>query len=58
MTSTSVKNTGEVRKQFIRKTAFPYHVLSRCKIKVGNIYIVTHGDDEASPFVMQKSISS
>ena len=52
MTSTSVKNTCEVRKQFIRKTAFPYHVLSRCKIKVGNIYIVTHGDDEASPFVM------
>ena len=35
-----VKNAGEVRKQFIRDTAFQYYILSR------------HGDDETSPFVI------
>ena len=37
-----VKNAGEVHKQFIRDAAFQYYILSRCKIKVGKIYIVTH----------------
>ena len=47
-----VKNAGEVRKQFLRDAAFQYYILSRCKIKVGNIFIVTHGEDEESPFVI------
>ena len=47
-----VKNAGEVHKQFIRDAAFQYYILSRCKIKVGKIYIVTHGEDEESPFVI------
>ena len=37
-----VKNACEVHKQFIRDAAFQYYILSRCKIKVGKIYIVTH----------------
>ena len=37
-----VKNAGKVHKQFIRDAAFQYYILSRCKIKVGKIYIVTH----------------
>jgi len=27
-------------------------ILNRCNIKVGNIFIVTHGDDEMNPFVI------
>lgn len=47
-----VKNSPEVHEQFIKDCGFQNYILSRCKIKVGNIYVVTHGDNEENPFVI------
>ena len=47
-----VKNAPAVYDQFIRDAGFQYYILNRCKIRVGKIFIVTHGDDEADPFVI------
>ena len=47
-----VKNTPVVYDQFVRDAGFQYYIINRCKIKIGNIYIVTHGDDESNPFVI------
>ena len=46
-----VKNTSEVHEQFIRDAGFQYYIISRCGLKIGHIYIVTHGPDEDNPFV-------
>ena len=46
-----VKNAPEVHDQFIRDTGFQYYILSRCGLKIGHIFIVTHGPDEENPFV-------
>lgn len=47
-----VKNAPAVYDQFVRDVGFQYYIVSRCKVKIGNIYIVTHGNDEESPFVI------
>ena len=47
-----VKNSPEVHDQFVKDTGFQYFVLKRCGIKVGNIYVVTHGNDEDNPYVI------
>ena len=39
---TSILAKIGIEKQIIRDAAFQYYILSRCKIKVGKIYIVTH----------------
>ncbi len=46
-----VKNTGEVYDQFVRDAAFQYYIMHRCGLRIGRIFIVTHGPDEANPFV-------
>ena len=46
-----VKNVPEVYDQFIRDAGFQYYILKRCKIPVGKIFIVIHGDEEENPFV-------
>lgn len=47
-----VKNAPVVYDQFIRDAGFQYYILSRCKLNVGKIFIVTHGEDEENPFVL------
>lgn len=47
-----VKNAPAVYDQFVRDAGFQYYIISRCRIKIGNIYIVTHGADETNPFVI------
>ncbi len=47
-----VKNSPEVHEQFIKDCGFQNYILQRCKINVGSIYVVTHGDDENNPFVI------
>ena len=47
-----VKNAPAVYDQFVRDVGFQYYIVSRCKVKIGNIYIVTHGNDEENPFVI------
>ena len=46
-----VKNAPELRDQFVRDAAFQYYIASRCKVQIGHIFIVTHGEDEENPFV-------
>lgn len=46
-----VKNSPAVYDQFIKDAGFQYYILNRCKVKIGHIYIVTHGEDEDNPFV-------
>ncbi len=46
-----VKNSPEVRGQFIKDAAFQYYILHRMKLKIGRIFIVLRGPDEAAPFV-------
>ena len=47
-----VKNAPAVYDQFVRDAGFQYYIIIRCKLKIGNIFIVTHGDDEEYPFVV------
>ena len=47
-----VKNASEVHEQFIKDAGFQYYIINRCKVKIGKIYIVTHGPDEEEPFVL------
>lgn len=46
-----VKNAPELREQFVRDAGFQYYIVSRCKLKIGQIFIVLHGSDEENPFV-------
>ena len=46
-----VKNAPEVHGQYIRDAGFQYYIMSRCKVRIGKIYIVIHGPDEENPFV-------
>ena len=46
-----VKNASEVQEQFVRDAGFQYYIMSRCKLPIGKIFIVTHGPDEENPFV-------
>ena len=47
-----VKNAPAVYDQFVRDAGFQYYLLNRCKLKIGSIFIVTHGADEENPFVI------
>ena len=47
-----VKNTDRVREQFIKDAAFQYYIITRSGTKINSIYIVTHGEDEENPFVL------
>ena len=46
-----VKNAPEVHEQFIRDAGFQYYIITRCGLKIGKIFIVTHGPDEENPFL-------
>ena len=47
-----VKNSSEVHDQFVKDCGFQYYIISRCKVQIDNIYVVTHGDDPDNPFVI------
>lgn len=47
-----VKNAPAVYDQFVRDAGFQYYLLNRCKLKIGSIFIVTHGAAEENPFVI------
>ena len=46
-----VKNSPEVHEQFIKDAGFQYYITTRCSLRIGHIFIVTHGPDEKDPFV-------
>ena len=47
-----VKNAPAVYDQFVRDAGFQYYIISRCRLNIGRIYIVTHGENEENPFVL------
>ena len=47
-----VKNAPEVRDQFIKDAGFQHYIIARCGLSIGRIFIVTHGEDEEDPFVI------
>ena len=46
-----VKNAPEVRPQFVKDAGFQYYIMTRCKMKIGKVFIVIHGQDEENPFL-------
>ena len=46
-----VKDAPEVHEQFVRDAGFQYYIITRSGFRIGRIFIVTHGPDEADPFV-------
>ena len=46
-----VKNSPAVSEQFIKDAGFQYYILTRCKVKIGRVFIVIHGSNEENPFV-------
>ena len=46
-----VKNAPEVHEQFVKDAGFQFYIMDRCKVRIGKIFIVTHGPDEGDPFV-------
>ena len=48
---TLTKLTDGDREQFIRDAGFQYYIMNRCGVRIGRIFIVTHGPDEENPFV-------
>lgn len=46
-----VKNSSELSEQFIKDAGFQYYIITRCKVKIGRVFIVLHGPDEDNPFV-------
>ena len=47
-----VKNASEVKEQFIKDAGFQHYIIARCGLNIGGIFIVTHGEDEENPFVI------
>ena len=47
-----VKNSPYVTDQFVKDVGFQYYIVSRCKVNIDRVYIVTHGEDERNPFVI------
>ncbi|MBR3308997.1 MAG: hypothetical protein IKG00_03775 [Lachnospiraceae bacterium] len=47
-----VKNSPAVADQFVKDVGFQYYIVSRCKVNIERVYIVTHGEDEKNPFVI------
>jgi hypothetical protein len=49
-----VKNSPEMHEQFIKDAGFQYYIMKRLKINIGKIFIVTHGEDEEDPYVINE----
>ena len=45
-----VKDSPEVKEQFVRDAAYQAWVLDRCGIQLDGVYVVYHYDDETDPF--------
>lgn len=45
------KDSPELHPQFVKDAGFQYYIMARCQVKIGKIFIVLHGPDEADPFV-------
>ena len=46
-----VKNASELHEQFVKDAGFQYYIITRCKVKIGKVFIVLHGPDEDDPFL-------
>ena len=46
-----VKNSPEMKEQFIKDAAFQYYIMNRCRVKIGRVFIALHGPDEENPFL-------
>ena len=46
-----VKNTPELKDQFIKDAAFQYYIISRSRVRINRIFIVLRGPDEQNPFL-------
>ena len=49
-----VKNTGELKDQFVKDAAFQYYIANRRGVRIGRIFIVLHGPDEEHPFLPEE----
>ena len=47
----AAKTAPEVHEQFVKVAGFQFYIMDRCKVRIGKIFIVTHGPDEGDPFV-------
>ena len=52
-----VKDSREVSPQHIKDAGFQYYIISRCKLKIGKIFIVIHGQDQDNPFVPVEEVT-
>ena len=49
-----VKNTNELKEQFIEDSAFQYYIIDRCQIKIDKIYIVLNSENEDDPYLIEE----
>lgn len=47
-----VKNAPQVNDQFVKDAGFQFYIMNRSGINIEHVYIVTHGEDEENPFVI------
>ena len=41
-----------MKEQFIKDAGFQHYIIARCGLNIGRIFIVTHGEDDENPFVI------
>lgn len=49
-----VKNSPEVKEQFVKDAGFQLYILHRCGLKIGHVYIVYHAENEEQPFAVEE----
>lgn len=49
-----VKNSPEVKEQFVQDLAFQRYLVTRCGVKITKCFIIYHGEDEENPFVIEE----
>jgi hypothetical protein len=45
-----VKNSPEVKEQFIKDIAFQRYIVTRCGVKITKCFVVYHGENPDNPF--------
>ena len=46
-----VKNSPEVKDQFVRDAAFQFYIITRSGLKIDRVFLVLHGPEEEHPFL-------
>ena len=49
-----VKNSPEVKEQFVQDLAFQRYLVARCGVKIVKCFVIYHGEDEENPFVIEE----